>query len=137
MSKKINLVLCWHMHQPFYQEGLNGKYHLPWVYLHGIKDYADMANHLEQHPKMKSVVNFAPILLEQLDDYSQQLGNFLKTGAEMQDDLLNILAGTKPIPDNAADRKLLIDACRRAHAPPNDRTLYPVQPAESNVSMHS
>ena len=117
MSKVINLVLCWHMHQPYYQEGLNGKYHLPWVYLHGIKDYADMASHLEKRPKMKSVVNFAPILLEQIDDYSRQLEDYLATGAVMRDDLLNILAGAKPVPEDPAERKELIDACRRAHAP--------------------
>ncbi|HIE54310.1 MAG TPA: hypothetical protein EYP90_03855 [Chromatiaceae bacterium] len=32
---------------PYYQEGLDGKYRLPWVYLHGIKDCADMAAHLD------------------------------------------------------------------------------------------
>ncbi|MHB1145160.1 MAG: hypothetical protein ACYCZS_09705, partial [Thiobacillus sp.] len=38
-AKSLNVVLCWHMHQPYYREGLKGAYHLPWVYLHGIKDY--------------------------------------------------------------------------------------------------
>ena len=117
MSKAVNLVLCWHMHQPYYKEGLDGKYRLPWVYLHGIKDYADMAAHLEKHPGMKAVVNFAPVLLEQLDDYSQQLAGYLDKGTRMQDDLLNLLAGVTPIPDNAEERKQLIMACRRAHAP--------------------
>jgi len=117
MSKAVNLVLCWHMHQPYYQEGLDGKYRLPWVYLHGIKDYADMAAHLERHPRMKTVINFAPILLEQLDDYARQLDSYLSQGAVMQDDLLNILAGAIPIPENAEKRKELIRACRRAHAP--------------------
>jgi len=117
MSKAVNLVLCWHMHQPYYKEGLDGKYHLPWVYLHGIKDYADMAYHLEQHPKMKAVVNFAPVLLEQLDDYSQQLKSYLDDGSPLQDELLNILSGAKPVPSEAKARKQLIDACRRAHAP--------------------
>jgi len=65
------------MHQPYYREGLNGKYHLPWVYLHGIKDYTDMAAHLENHPDMRAVVNFSPILLEQLDAYVKELHTVL------------------------------------------------------------
>ncbi len=68
---QLNVVLCWHMHQPWYRNGLDGEYRLPWVYLHGIKDYSDMAAHLEKHPRMRCVVNFAPVLLEQVDDYAQ------------------------------------------------------------------
>lgn len=59
-TKKIKLVLCWHMHQPHYRDGLDGEYRLPWVYLHAIKDYADMVAHLEECPQAKVVVNFAP-----------------------------------------------------------------------------
>jgi len=35
-------------------------------YLHAIKDYTDMAFHLEQHPQVKVTVNFVPVLLDQL-----------------------------------------------------------------------
>ncbi|HID49285.1 MAG TPA: hypothetical protein EYP40_06710, partial [Chromatiales bacterium] len=35
------------MHQPEYRDQRNGEYHLPWTYLHAIKDYVDMAAHLE------------------------------------------------------------------------------------------
>ena len=62
----MKLALCWHMHQPYYRDELHGHYRLPWVYLHAMKDYSDMAWHLEQHPDMKVTVNFAPVLLEQL-----------------------------------------------------------------------
>ena len=61
----MKLVLCWHMHQPYYRDELHGSYRLPWVYLHAMKDYTDMAWHLERHPRMRLVVNFAPVLLEQ------------------------------------------------------------------------
>ncbi len=77
-TNKLNFVLCWHMHQPWYQEGIDGEYKLPWVYLHAIKDYEDMVAHLEAHPQMHVVVNFAPVLLEQLDDYALQLKNWLE-----------------------------------------------------------
>lgn len=117
MSNKLNLVLCWHMHQPYYREGLDGAYQLPWVYLHGIKDYDDMAAHLENHPGMKTVVNFAPVLLEQLDDYATQIMAFLDSGKKMPDPLLNMLGGATEIPNNFKGRQELIQTCRRAHAP--------------------
>ena len=116
-TTRVNFALCWHMHQPWYQEGLDGEYRLPWVYLHAIKDYADMAAHLEAHPKMKVVVNFAPVLLEQLDDYALQLQTWLDHQQKMQDPMLNQLAGVTEIPDNLRDRYKLLCDCQRAHAP--------------------
>jgi len=121
-ADSINLVLCWHMHQPYYREGLKGAYHLPWVYLHGIKDYSDMAAHLERHPDMRAVVNFAPVLLEQLDDYAQQLDVLLKQGKPTQDHMLNLLAGVERIPSDAASRKRIVQDCQRCHAP---RMIHP------------
>ena len=38
------------MHQPQYRDALSGQYVLPWTYLHAIKDYVDMAAHLEAEP---------------------------------------------------------------------------------------
>ena len=115
MSRKINLVLFWHMHQPYYQDGIHGEYRLPWVYLHGIKDYTDMAWHLENNPKMRCVVNFAPVLLEQIDDYSDQLEAFIKDRQPMRDPLLNILAGSDPIPADVEQRVNLVEICQRAN----------------------
>ena len=116
-SPHINLVLCWHMHQPWYRESQDGDYCLPWVYLHALKDYVDMAAHLEAHPKMRCVVNFTPVLLEQLDDYGQQFKRHLKTASRFSDPLLNLLAGVEPIPSDATERVEIVRACRRAHAP--------------------
>lgn len=113
----LNLVVCWHMHQPYYREGLAGEYRLPWVYLHGIKDYTDMAAHLENNPQMRLVVNFAPVLLEQLDDYSQQIQAFLEQGTPMSDPQLNVLAGASPIPSDIKAREKIIRDCQRCHAP--------------------
>jgi alpha-amylase/alpha-mannosidase (GH57 family) len=115
-SAQINFVLCWHMHQPWYKQGIEGEYKLPWVYLHAIKDYTDMASHLEAHPDMKSVVNFAPVLLEQLDDYAQQLKCWLESAQPMKDPMLNLLAGVTPIPESTADRFQLLCNCQRANA---------------------
>ncbi|MBE9559721.1 MAG: glycoside hydrolase [Proteobacteria bacterium] len=104
------------MHQPWYQEGIDGDYKLPWVYLHAIKDYEDMVAHLEAHPKMHVVVNFAPVLLEQLDDYASQLKNWLDKGQVMKDPMLNLLSGAKPIPDSPLERYQLLSDCQRANA---------------------
>lgn len=114
---QLKVVLCWHMHQPWYRNGLDGEYRLPWVYLHGIKDYSDMAAHLEKHARMHCVVNFAPVLLEQVDDYARQLSAFLQDGTPMQDRLLNLLAGVEAIPTDKAARAELIAECQRCHAP--------------------
>ncbi len=117
MKGQLNFVLLWHMHQPYYREGLEGPFRLPWVYLHALKDYDDMAAHLERNPEMRLVVNFAPVLLEQLTDYAGQLRAFLEEGKPMQDPLLNLLAGVTPVPGDATGRRELIEACSRAHAP--------------------
>ena len=116
-NPKLKLVLCWHMHQPWYRKGLHGDFRLPWVYLHGIKDYADMAAHLENNPEMRAVVNFTPVLLEQLEDYADQVRGWLEKGIMMADPFLNLLAGASPIPSDHAGRRTLVEACRRAYAP--------------------
>jgi alpha-amylase/alpha-mannosidase (GH57 family) len=104
------------MHQPYYRDELHGEYHLPWVYLHAMKDYSDMAWHLEQHPRMRLVVNFAPVLLEQLIDYTGQLGAFLESGKSMSDPLLNLLAGVTPVPRDTRARHRIIKDCQRCNA---------------------
>ena len=133
-ADSINVVLCWHMHQPYYREGLKGAYHLPWVYLHGIKDYSDMAAHLERHPDMRAVVNFAPVLLEQLDDYAQQLDALLKHGKPTQDPMLNLLSGIERIPSAAASRQRIVQDCQRCHAP---RMIHPYPAFHRLVRMTS
>jgi alpha-amylase/alpha-mannosidase (GH57 family) len=116
-TQPINLVICWHMHQPWYRETQNGEFKLPWVYLHALKDYVDMVAHLEAHPKMRCVVNFTPVLLEQLDDYGSEFKRHLKHGERFSDRLLNLLAGIEPIPTDGDERAEIVRACRRAHAP--------------------
>jgi alpha-amylase/alpha-mannosidase (GH57 family) len=114
MSDKLKVVLCWHMHQPQYSEPMGGNYQLPWTYLHAIKDYADMAWHLENVSEAKAVVNFAPTLLEQIDDYDQQLKGRFKGTGRLKDPLL--IALDSPVqPVHAGERRKLINACLRAN----------------------
>src|SRR5690606_5325294 len=111
---KLKVVLCWHMHQPEYSEPLSGAYQLPWTYLHAIKDYVDMAWHLENVPGAKAVVNFSPILLEQLADYDEQLKSRFKGTGRLKDPLL--IALDSPVqPLNVEDRQKLINDCLRAN----------------------
>jgi alpha-amylase/alpha-mannosidase (GH57 family) len=68
--KRVRLAFLWHMHQPPYREPETGEHLLPWVRLHATRAYHDMAWVLERHPGVRCTVNFTPILLEQLGDYS-------------------------------------------------------------------
>jgi len=61
MHRPLDLVLAWHMHQPDYRDHATGEFTLPWVYLHAIKDYTDMAWHLEHRPGMRAVINLVPV----------------------------------------------------------------------------
>lgn len=110
----LNVVIYWHMHQPEYRDLRNGKYHLPWTYLHTIKDYVDMAAHLENNKEARAVINFAPVLLEQIDDYAMQLNGYLNKGQALRDPLLSALA--EPVLPGDKDKRLaIIKSCLRAN----------------------
>ncbi len=102
----INLILCWHFHQPDYRT--DAGYVLPWAYLHALKDYSDMAAHLEAAPQMHAVVNFVPTLLEQLDDYSRQFAS-----GEIRDPLLARLPDPRLGRLSRQDKRWLLEACAR------------------------
>jgi len=112
--KPLNVVLYWHMHQPDYRDLRNGEYHLPWTYLHTIKDYVDMVAHLENEEQARAVVNFVPVLLEQIQDYAEQLEGHLHHGKALRDPLLAALAD--PVLHLDADARLaLVKSCLRAN----------------------
>ncbi|AEF99937.1 glycoside hydrolase family 57 protein [Methylomonas methanica] len=113
-DRPLRLVLCWHMHQPEYRDTQTGEFKLPWTYLHVIKDYVDMVAHLEAVPSAKAVVNFAPILLEQIEDYSNQVNSFLHDRIAIKDPLLSALADPSVSADPERRLKLLHD-CRKAN----------------------
>ena len=56
------------MHQPVYE--LEGTYLMPWVRLHAVKDYLDMALYLEKFPKLKLNFDVVPALLDSIIDYA-------------------------------------------------------------------
>lgn len=109
MTKSVDLVFLWHMHQPDYRDYASGDFLLPWVYLHAIKDYTDMAYHLEQHPQVRVVVNFVPVLLDQLEDYEQQFAS-----GKIRDPLLRLLARENLNDVSEAERDLILGSCFRS-----------------------
>ncbi|MDE3119571.1 MAG: glycoside hydrolase [Nitrospirota bacterium] len=66
--KTIQLCFLWHMHQPYYTDPVEGSASMPWVRLHAIKAYFDMAHLLERFPTMRATFNFTPSLLVQLQE---------------------------------------------------------------------
>jgi len=57
------------MHQPYYKDDMTGTYILPWVRMHGIKDYYDMPALLTDFPDIHQTFNLVPSLLKQVQDY--------------------------------------------------------------------
>ena len=67
----LHLAIIWHHHQPYYADDVADEVEMPWVRLHGSKDYWGMATHLEQHPGIRLTVNLVPSLVLQLLDYAE------------------------------------------------------------------
>src|SRR6516162_4759323 len=68
----IALALFWHQHQPYYPDDVAGENPMPWVRLHGVKDYYGMALHLLEFPEMRCTINLVPSLLCQLKAYTER-----------------------------------------------------------------
>ena len=112
MGARLPVVLLWHMHQPQYRDAFTGEYVQPWTTLHALKDYADMAAHLEANPAARAVVNFTPVLLEQLEDLAGEVRSCLEGAAALHDPVLASLVDAAPI--DPAKRLALLRALLRA-----------------------
>lgn len=110
----LKVVLCWHMHQPEYRDYASHEFRLPWTYLHAIKDYVDMAAIIEQTPGARAVVNFVPILLDQIEDYAGRIRRFLADGEDPGDPLLAALACER-LSNDFEVRAQLVQSCLRAN----------------------
>ena len=65
--KPLKVAFLWHQHQPYYR--LKHRFILPWVRLHGAKDYYDLPDILHEFPEVKQNFNFVPSLDIQLNEY--------------------------------------------------------------------
>ena len=109
-QRKLLLNFFWHMHQPDYRDYMSGEFVLPWTYLHAIKDYTDMAYHLEQNPRARASFNFVPVLLDQLEDLASQFN-----GKSITDPLLELFLLDDGVPLTAAQRRLILDSCFKSN----------------------
>ena len=66
---QLSVIFLWHMHQPYYKDMVQGWCIMPWVRLHAIKGYMDMAKAVEMVPGAKVTFNLTPCLIRQLQDY--------------------------------------------------------------------
>lgn len=72
VGKKLSIAFYWHMHQPVYQLNPDGDYLMPWVRLHGVKDYLDMLLIMKNFKDLKLNFNLVPILLDAFIDYGEK-----------------------------------------------------------------
>ena len=114
---KLLISLYWHMHQPDYRDLISGEFVLPWTYLHAIKDYSDMAFHLENNVKARASFNFVPILLDQLEDYTAQFKS-----KKIRDPLLALL-GKPSLEALSTDQcEFIVESCFKSH---HEKMLLP------------
>ena len=88
------VVMLWHQHQPFYKDLVSGEYRLPWVRMHGLKDYYGMVKLLDEFPGVHQTFNLVPSLIEQIGDY---------VAGAARDPLLDLAA--KPARDLTAEER--------------------------------
>ncbi|HEV3342553.1 MAG TPA: hypothetical protein VG125_19430, partial [Pirellulales bacterium] len=68
----VSLAFFWHQHQPYYPDDVSGENPMPWVRLHGTKDYWGMAMLLKEVPEFRATINLVPSLLDQLLAYTDR-----------------------------------------------------------------
>jgi alpha-amylase/alpha-mannosidase (GH57 family) len=90
----LRVILLWHQHQPFYKDLVSGEYRLPWVRLHGLKDYYGMVKLLDEFPNVHQNFNLVPSLMTQIQDYA---------AGTAQDPFLSV--ASKPAKDLTADER--------------------------------
>jgi alpha-amylase/alpha-mannosidase (GH57 family) len=101
------VAILWHMHQPFYQDLATGEHILPWVRLHGIKDYWGMVALMREFPQVRVTFNLVPSLLVQLEAFA---------GDEAQD--RHLALGLKPADALSEDeRAFCVENFFHAHKP--------------------
>ncbi len=67
----LEVAIVWHLHQPFFpKRGHSDVYQEPWVRLHAVKDYLEMAQLVARH-RVHVTFDFTPSLIWQLEAYDQ------------------------------------------------------------------
>ncbi|MBI1386884.1 MAG: hypothetical protein GC154_00360 [bacterium] len=71
-KKPVYLHVFWHQHQPWYNGPDSNVAWMPWVRMHGVKDYYDMAWLCKRFEGWKQTINLVPSLLEQIRGYCEK-----------------------------------------------------------------
>jgi alpha-amylase/alpha-mannosidase (GH57 family) len=64
----MNVILLWHMHQPYYVNPMTKMAMMPWVRLHAARGYLDMVDLLDRVPDVQMNFNFTPVLVRQIEE---------------------------------------------------------------------
>jgi alpha-amylase/alpha-mannosidase (GH57 family) len=67
----LSVAFVWHQHQPYYSDEVSGYNPMPWVRLHGTKDYWGLAMHLAEVPEVHATINLVPSLVAQILAYTE------------------------------------------------------------------
>lgn len=103
----MRLSFVWHFHQPIYRDPETLEYVLPWVNLHSVRNYDQMAR-LIAETGFPCTVNFVPCLLEQILEYADGRAHDPYQEAIEKDpgaltsrdlELLRKIVGREPEPD--------------------------------------
>ena len=95
----MNVVILWHMHQPYYVNPLTKVAKMPWVRLHAAKGYLDMIDLVTAEPDLRVSFNFSPVLVRQILEL---------VSGEVQDEWENL--SRKPARDlDGNDRRQLLE----------------------------
>ncbi|NDY42164.1 hypothetical protein G3N55_04800 [Dissulfurirhabdus thermomarina] len=87
MSHPLHVAFLWHMHQPRYLDPAAGRLVMPWVRLHGVKAYADMAA-AAAAAGVPVTFNLVPSLLRQIEAYGRGISDdFLEVSRRPAEDL--------------------------------------------------
>ena len=94
MPHPLYVAFIWHQHQPLYKSrdidaAGSHQYRLPWVRLHGTKDYLDLVLLLERYPQLHQTVNLVPSLILQIEDYvaGKAMDPYLALALSLEDNL--------------------------------------------------
>ena len=68
----LSVAFVWHQHQPYYWDDVADYNPMPWVRLHGAKDYWGLAMHLAEVPEVHATINLVPSLIAQILAYTQE-----------------------------------------------------------------
>ncbi|MCX6934765.1 MAG: glycoside hydrolase family 57 protein [Verrucomicrobia bacterium] len=66
-----DLAILWHFHQPSYLDAATGEVMMPWVRLHTVGGYSDMAEMARRHPGVKLNFNLTPVLVQQIEQLAE------------------------------------------------------------------